>query len=93
MDDNFWGGVGDTFSNLAGSYLKLRTAQAQADVVGAGQTQLQTSVEQPQGNGQVPLTSGQLNAATSNSMGGFTQQQMLMGAGALALVVVLIAKR
>jgi len=90
----FWDGATDTVSSLFDSYLKFRAVENQADVVGAGQTQLNTQVEQPQGNGQVPLSANQLGAASGSASGGMmglSKNQMLIGAGLLA--VVLLVKR
>lgn len=88
---DFWSGLQDNFSNLADSYLKFRTAEAQADAVGAGQAQLNTQVEQSQGNGQVPLNAGQLQNVASGATGGFgglsTNQMMLGGLGLVALLL------
>ncbi|WP_286269532.1 hypothetical protein [Thalassotalea hakodatensis] len=89
------GGYIDSFFSLADSYLKMRDSQYQADVTGAGQAQLNNTVEQPQGNGQVPLTSEQLSQATNNTtsgFGGLSTNQLVIGAAALAAVF-LIAKK
>lgn len=96
-DSSFWSGVGDNVSSLFDTYLKFRTAEAQADAVGTGQAQLNAQVEHQQGNGQVPLTPDQLQTVTgsgavSGGIAGLTQNQLIMGVGALALVF-LIAKK
>lgn len=81
----------DSFAEIANGYFQFRTAEAQADATGAGQAQLNNTVEQQTGTGQVPLGGSQLNGAGSLING--VDNKVLVFGGIGLLAAVLLIKR
>lgn len=85
------GGWFDTFAQIANGYFQWKTAEQQADATGQGQVNLNNTVEQQAGVGQVPLTGGQYNSVGGQVAGVNTTTLMVGGLG-LVLAVLLLRK-
>lgn len=81
----------DSFAQIASSYFNMRGAESQADASGAAQAQLNNTVEQQTGTGQVPLNGDQLSGL-SGQIGGINANYLILGGVGLLATLLIIKK-